>query len=91
MNCFTACNGGDACCSKMNKCGEDEGDCDSDSHCKDGLKCGNSNCSQKSGYQWDATDDCCYSKKLYLEIHNAAHRKYIYLYIYFNIFVTDFT
>ena len=60
MNCFTACNGGDACCSTMNKCGEDEGDCDNDSDCKDALKCGNENCSQKRGFQWDATDDCCY-------------------------------
>ena len=57
---FKVCTGGDSCCSTSNKCGEDEGDCDKDSHCKDGLKCGKNNCSKKSGLQWDATDDCCY-------------------------------
>ena len=39
------CNGGDSCCQNINgKCGIGEGDCDYDSHCKDGLKCGTDNC-----------------------------------------------
>ena len=47
-----------ACCNnKPGKCGEGEGDCDYDSHCKAGLKCGVNNCPSgfpSSGY------DCCY-------------------------------
>ena len=60
INCITACTGGDSCCTTTNKCGEDEGDCDKDSDCKEGLTCGNDNCIKNSGIQWDATDDCCY-------------------------------
>ena len=59
MNCITACTGGVSCCTTTNKCGEDEGDCDIDSDCKDGLQCGTDNCSQKSGLQWGPGDDCC--------------------------------
>jgi len=45
------------CCDwKHGKCGEDEGDCDHDYHCKAGLKCGNNNC--PSGFPWHY--DCCY-------------------------------
>jgi hypothetical protein len=54
------CQGGDSCCTPDNKCEEDEGDCDADTDCVEGLKCGNRNCIQKSGLQWDSTDDCCY-------------------------------
>ena len=43
-----------------NKCRENEGDCDSDEDCLQGLKCGVDNCKQKSGLEWDSTDDCCY-------------------------------
>ena len=45
-----------------NKCDEGEGDCDFDSDCKDGLKCGDSfnNCWPNSGGEWDTKDDCCY-------------------------------
>ena len=73
INWFTACAGGNSCCSTTDKCGEDEGDCDNDSDCKEGLKCGNDNCSQKSGFQWDTADDCCYTpgrNLLDLVIHN---------------------
>ena len=48
------CIGGDDCCTPSNKCGEDEGDCDSDNDCQGGLKCGTNNC------QWGDWDDCCY-------------------------------
>ena len=41
----------------MEKCGENEGDCDKDSHCKSGLKCGNNNC--PSGFP--SSFDCCYN------------------------------
>ena len=37
-------NGHGRCCTPKFKCGEGEGDCDKDSHCKNGLKCGTNNC-----------------------------------------------
>jgi len=43
------------------KCGVDEGDCDKDEDCQDGLICGKNNCSNKSGEEWDDSDDCCYA------------------------------
>ena len=54
------CTGGETCCTPTNPCDVDEGDCDSDSDCKAGLKCGSRNCKTKSGLQWDVKDDCCY-------------------------------
>ena len=51
--------GGDSCCSENDKCGIDEGDCDTAKDCEDGLICGNNNCKQKSGFEWDNNDDCC--------------------------------
>ena len=42
------------CCSTDNICGLDEGDCDKDEHCADGLYCGNNNCPGMA-----ATHDCC--------------------------------
>ena len=56
-----ACTGGDKCCSSDDKCGVDEGDCDKDEDCQDGLICGKNNCSNKSGEEWDDSDDCCYA------------------------------
>ena len=51
-------NGVDSCCTDEKLCGEGEGDCDKDSHCKDGLRCGNNNCPQEEG-TFQTTDDCC--------------------------------
>ena len=48
--CYSSCN------KKLGKCGENEGDCDYDSHCKAGLKCGSDNC--PSGFP--SYYDCCY-------------------------------
>ena len=48
--CYSSCN------KKPGKCGENEGDCDYDSHCKAGLKCGSDNC--PSGFP--SYYDCCY-------------------------------
>ena len=56
-----ACTGGDKCCTSDDKCGVDEGDCDKDEDCQDGLICGKNNCSNKSGEEWDESDDCCYA------------------------------
>jgi len=61
------CSGGNSCCTSRNKCGKGEGDCDRDTDCKDGLKCGVNNCRlgqltniRDSASSWDLTDDCCY-------------------------------
>ena len=57
---YIGCVGNDAfwsCCSKSNQCGEGEGDCDNDSECLDGLKCGDDNC--PAGFP-TALYDCCY-------------------------------
>ena len=44
-----------SCCNSEYLCGENEGDCDTDSQCKDGLRCGIDNC----GDGWpDSTWDC---------------------------------
>ena len=48
------------CCSASHKCGENQGDCDNDSHCKSGLKCGKDNC--PAGFP-SAFYDCCYNPK----------------------------
>ena len=44
-------------CSMQNLCAEDEGDCDTDSHCNSGLKCGKNNCPPSFG--WPSWVDCC--------------------------------
>jgi len=61
-----ACAGVDDGCTNM---GIGDGDCDSDSECASGLKCGTDNCANyrpsggwpvESEDEWDTTDDCCY-------------------------------
>ena len=48
------------CCSESNKCAAWRGDCDSDSQCEEGLKCGVNNC----GTDFPKTSyDCCYRGK----------------------------
>ena len=64
----SGCNGGDSCCTTANQCDIDEGDCDVDGDCKAGLLCGTDNCPIKTGFQWDATDDCCYKPRKTLSI-----------------------
>ena len=62
----TACDGTNDGCTDI--CIGD-GDCDSDSQCATGLKCGHDNCvdfrehaswQTESPTGWDTTDDCCY-------------------------------
>ena len=61
---FVVCNGGNSCCSKEGYlCEEHEGNCNSDSDCAHGLKCGSDNCKRKRGFQWDMDDDCCFDPK----------------------------
>ena len=45
-------------CGEAIKCGENEGDCDNDSHCKAGLKCGTDNCPSN----FPSYYDCCYKE-----------------------------
>ena len=60
-NLSSGCTGeDDGCCTADTRCGEQEGDCDLDSDCAEGLKCGHENCVNKSGLDWEPTDDCCY-------------------------------
>ena len=48
------------CCKhKAEKCGENEGDCDDDSQCQDGLICGTNNCPTGSGSNFGSGSDCC--------------------------------
>lgn len=43
------------CCSVLNPCKMDEGDCDKDSECEDDLVCGRDNC----GKPFPSEADCC--------------------------------
>merc|ERR1712112_675107 len=55
------CSPGDGnwdCCSESHKCSEGGGDCDYDSHCLDGLHCGDDNCIHFNSDS-DPTMDCC--------------------------------
>jgi len=49
-------------CSGLHKCDEGEGDCDDDSHCKAGLKCGNNNC-RSFFSKAHSSADCCEKDK----------------------------
>ena len=42
-----------------NRCGENQGDCDSNDECLDGLVCGLNNCPPSLGH--DNEVDCCYN------------------------------
>ena len=48
-----------SCCTDTKSCGVGQGDCDSDSDCLSGLKCGSNNC--LSDFNWGGSStDCCY-------------------------------
>ena len=51
------------CCGLSHKCDENQGDCDNDSHCKRGLKCGHDNCPLEFPIEYD----CCYRGKYIYE------------------------
>ena len=57
------------CCKSNNPCSEGMGDCDFDSDCFGGLKCGTNNCwtqfRVQNGYNWDIQADCCYGKRFH--------------------------
>ncbi len=62
------CRGGDSCCSEAAPCGLGGGDCDGDSECEVGLRCGRDNCRDRRKF-WGArgafseSDDCCERRK----------------------------
>ena len=56
VNCATASNGDDEFC-YCNTCSENEGDCDSQYECQNGLICGWNNCPLDLGFNSEA--DCC--------------------------------
>jgi hypothetical protein len=51
-----------SCCSITNQCGENEGDCDSDTHCLNDLKCGTENC---VGPHFNPLADCCFRWEIF--------------------------
>ena len=48
-----------AYCTPESPCGEYEGDCDTDSDCQTGLRCGQSSC---RSYFYKYKRDCCIGK-----------------------------
>ena len=57
VDCATVSNGDSGYCS-CSTCFENEGHCDSDDECQDGLFCGSNNCPASLGF--DSEVDCCY-------------------------------
>ena len=57
VNCATASNGELGYCN-CNTCSENEGDCDANDECQDGLACGSKTCPTSLGF--DSEIDCCY-------------------------------
>ena len=58
-------------CSSSIPCPEDEGDCDKDSQCKEGLKCGINNCPVE--LQYEPFFDCCYKPCEGIDCCSADH------------------
>ena len=61
VNCDNVINGKIGFCT-CHSCLEDEGDCNLDNECQEGLRCGNNNCPDSFGF--DAYTDCCYNAAL---------------------------
>ena len=56
VNCTSVVNGEIGFC-YCHSCSENEGDCDSNEECQDGLACGSNNCPATLGF--DSNVDCC--------------------------------
>ena len=61
VNCTSVVNGEMGFC-YCHSCSENEGDCDSNEECQDGLACGSKNCHVSLGFANDT--DCCYMPAL---------------------------
>ena len=57
VNCTNVLNGNIGYCG-CNACIENDGDCDSDNQCQNGLVCGSKNCPVSLGF--NSNTDCCY-------------------------------
>ena len=57
VNCTSVVNGEMGFC-YCHSCLENEGDCDSNEECQDGLACGSNNC--PASLDFDSEMDCCY-------------------------------
>ena len=57
------------CCTGGRPCGIGQGDCDYDSDCQYGLKCGTDNCyydfPTTYGFNWEIMADCCYGMYIF--------------------------
>ena len=62
------------CCKETKSCDVGQGDCDDDSECLDGLKCGTNNC--KRDFKWGGrSTDCCYKPEHRVCDKNDANRR----------------
>ena len=57
VNCEDVINGKVGYCS-CHSCSENDGDCDFDDQCQEGLRCGSNNCPSSFGFEMHT--DCCY-------------------------------
>ena len=75
VNCTTACNGDIGFCN-CNTCSENEGDCDANDECHDGLFCGSNNCISTLGF--DSEMDCCSSTQIMSQNYPHSYPKNAY-------------
>ena len=57
---YVKCVDEDDFCTSENRCGSDQGDCDTHNECQTGLSCGSNNCPESVLFNSDM--DCCYSR-----------------------------
>ena len=76
------------CCTSIQPCKVDDGDCDDDTHCEGSLKCGVANCNRTKYPSFEANDDCCYNPKgeflilVYLLKYSEIISNFLLQYIY---------
>ena len=54
---YVKCESEDDFCTSENPCAQDQGDCDTNDECQDGLRCGTNNCPITASMSTDM--DCC--------------------------------
>ena len=73
-------SGHDNFCTFDQPCGIDQGDCDFDSQCSSGLKCGDNNCPAALGFE-NGTD-CCADPCSGFNMNNTTIKTFNYPYFY---------
>ena len=73
-------SGHDNFCTFDQPCGIDQGDCDFDSQCSSGLKCGDNNCPAALGFE-NGTD-CCADPCSGFNMHTTTIKTFNYPYFY---------